>query len=435
MLTAADNELLCRVEPGTPMNATFKRYWLPAALSSDFPQANSDPRRIKMLCEDYVLFRDGNGDMACLRDRCCHRGASLTLGRTEDCGIRCIFHGWLFDKHGKILDLPNSKDDRFKERYRQPAFPAFEAGGMVWVYLGPPEVQPPVPDYHWLKYTPEQYFIQPVVFHANFTQVIDGGADSSHLTILHQDALARNLEGTTGEVRKRILASATPEFDTEETEFGQFSIAIREIPGESGEVVRSARLSAFIAPSTVMVTSGRKGAATWGVVVPMTSEISIFWIGMFNDEMKGDEAQDLMRFMSIDNENLDRLGNSRETYHLPDRANVFNNWMQNRDKMRSGETFTGLQLFIPEDIAVAESMGSVYDRTEENLVPADLAVVKIRRILLDAVRDVQSGRTPLGLGDSVDTAEIYTQEVKLEPGEDWREVAIPEAFRANSVPA
>jgi len=430
MLSTADNELLCRVEPGTPMNAAFKRYWLPAALISDFPTPDSDPRRVTLLCEDYVLFRDSNGDMACLRDRCCHRGASLALGRVEDCGVRCIFHGWQFDKNGKILDLPNSTDERLKERYRQPAFPTNEAGGMVWVYLGPKEEQPPFPNYHWLDYPEEQYFIQPVVFRANYTQVIDGGADSTHLTILHQDALRRGVDEENAGTRKRILADAAPEFDVEETEFGQFSVAIRKFENqETGEVEEFARLSAFIAPGTILVTGGRKGASGWGVIVPMTSEVSVFWIGNFNDEYRGDDAKNMLKFMSIDDESLEILGNARHNWHLPGKADVHNNWMQNREKMRSGESFAGLMLFLPEDIAVAESMGSIYDRTEENLVPQDIAVVKIRRILLDAARDVAAGKRPIGVRNPVDTAEIYTREAKLSPGQDWRDALIPDAFK------
>jgi phthalate 4,5-dioxygenase len=429
MLSREDNEVLCRVEPGTPMNAAFKRYWLPAALISDHPEPDSDPKRVTILCEDYVLFRDSNGDMACMQDRCCHRGASLTLGRVEECGIRCIFHGWKFDKSGAIVDLPNSTDDTYKNRYKQPAFPTYEAGGMVWVYLGPKEEQPPVPDYYWLDWTPEKYFIQPVVFDANFSQVIDGGADSSHLTILHQDALSRDTAGGGQDVRNRVLADAAPVFDSQETEFGQFSVAIRTTPDEDGNPITTARTSAFIAPSTVYVTFGTKTSGNWGVIVPVTSTRSIFWIGVFNDVFKGHDAKTLMHYLSIDDETLDKLGNSRAMCDRPDKASSRNNWMQDRAAMKAGERFTGLHLFIPEDIAVAESMGSIFDRGEENLVPADLAIVKIRRILLGMARDVAEGRKPIGHRASPKTSSIFCQEIRLESEDNWRSVALPEAFR------
>src|SRR5262245_20088350 len=94
MLTAEDNALLTRVEPGMPMHAAFKRYWLPAARSADLAEPDSDPVRLTLLCENYVMFRDSSGKVGILREGCCHRNASLVLGRVEDGGIRCLFHGW-----------------------------------------------------------------------------------------------------------------------------------------------------------------------------------------------------------------------------------------------------------------------------------------------------------------------------------------------------
>ncbi len=435
MLNEADNELLCRVEPGTPMHETFKRYWLPAAMTADFAAPDSDPLRVTLLCQDYVLFRDSNGDMACLRDRCCHRGASLTLGRVEDCGVRCIFHGWQFAKDGRIIDMPNATDPAYKERYRQPAFPTFEGGGMVWVYLGPKEEQPPVPNYHWFDFPPGQAFLAPVVFHANYTQVLDGGADSSHLSILHQDAFRRAMPGSDNSARQRVLADAAPKFEVEESTFGQYSIAIRSEQDDSGKVQRTGRVSVFIAPSTVLVTGGPPRVGSWAIAVPVTSERTIFWLGFFNENYQGDDWVGAMRYTSTDPETLDRLGNSRETWHLPGKADVHNNWMQDREAMRRDGLFTGLQLFIPEDIAVAESMGAIYDRGEENLVPADQVIVRIRRILLDAARDVAAGRKPVGTREPIDTSKIVAFEVRLDEDEDWRDDVIPREFRSDMQPA
>jgi len=436
MLSREDNELMCRVEPGFPMHEAFKRYWLVAGLSEDHPAPDSDPKRTTLLGEDYVLFRDSQGRIGCLRELCCHRGASLCLGRVEDGGIRCIYHGWKFDADGAILDMPNAADQRFKERYRQPAFPVREIGGLIWVYLGPAGEQPPPPDYYWLHLPADRVWIAPTVFEANYTQVIDGGADSSHLTILHQNALRRQLMDTDGRVRDRILADAAPTFDRAPTEFGQFSVAIRKVPAPDGALVKVARCSAFVAPSTVMVTGGDRRRGTWGVAVPVNSHRTIFYIGVFDldlaldTESKRNEAR---AFQGLDPENMAHLGISRETCDRPDKFGRANNWMQDRASMRSGASFTGLSLFIPEDIAVSESMGSIFDRSTENLVPADVPIVGIRRILLEMVRDVQAGRKPIGLRSPVDTSKIVCREAQLDDGQSWTELLVPEDFRAEPV--
>jgi phthalate 4,5-dioxygenase len=428
MLTHEDNELLCRVEPGTPMHEAFKRYWLVAGRVKDLGGPDCDPQRVTILCEDYVMFRDSAGKVGFLRERCCHRGASLCLGRNEEGGIRCIYHGWKFAVDGTVLDTPNTTDEKFKTRYRQPSFPAVELGGLIWVYLGPKELQPPLPDYYWLHYDDSKRDIAPVMFNANYTQAVDGGADSSHLTILHQDALGRTT-GRLDDVRERILKNSAPRFETYPTDFGQFSVAVRTVPGADGEMIESARVSAYIAPSTVQVTGGIKGRGGWGVATPVTSEKTIFYIGVFDKDGVGDWADQAQRFQNIDDESLHRIGIHPNS---PDREEKFsraNNWGQDRAKMKAGKAFAGLHLFIPEDIAVAESAGAIYDRSEENLVPADQVIVRIRRILMDIARDVKAGRQPLGLRDAVDTSAIYTAEATLQPGDDWRQVALPPEFR------
>lgn len=428
MMTREDNDFLCRVEPGTPMNAAFKRYWLVAGLSRDFPQANSDPRRSTMLGEDYVLFRDSNDKIGCLRELCCHRGASLCLGRIEEGGLRCIFHGWKFDVDGTIIDMPNATDDRFKQRYRQPAFPVVERGGLIFVYLGPREEQPPFPNWRWLDFAPEQYFIAPVIYNTNYIQAIDGGADSSHLTTLHQDALTRQHPVTDNNAFRRIMADAAPRFDTYATEFGQFSAAFRTITRPDGSTYETCKTSVFAAPSTVITNGAYPDQGTFAFFTPIDSHRTIGYLGNYDSAWTTpEEPLAAMRFMSLDPETLGRLGFSPETCDSPGRASRDNNWYQDREGMRNGR-FTGMPPFIPEDIIVAESMGAIYDRTQENLIPADQVVVRIRRILMDMARDVQEGRKPIGLRSPVDYSNVYVGEGAVEKGQSWQKITLPEEF-------
>lgn len=427
-MTREDNEFVTLVEPGTPMNAAFKRYWLAAGMSKDFPEPMSDPKRSTMLGEDYVLFRDSEGRMGCLRELCCHRGASLCLGRSEEGGLRCVFHGWKFNVDGTIIDMPNATDDRFMKRYRQPAFPVVEKGGLIFVYLGPPEEQPPFPEWRWLDFAPEQTFVSAVVYRTNYIQAIDGGADSSHLTTLHQDALTRAHPATDNAVFKRIMADAAPRFDAYPTEFGQFSAAFRTITREDGSTYETCKTSVFAAPSTVITNGAYPDQGTFAFFTPVDSCTTIGYLGNYDSAWTSlEQPLAAQKFMSLDPETLGELGFSPETADSPRRASRENNWYQDRAGMRKGR-FTGMAPFIPEDIIVAESMGAIYDRTQENLIPADQIVVRIRRILTDMARDVQQGNKPVGVRSPVDYGKICVGEGEVEAGENWAEKVLPPEF-------
>src|ERR1700733_9554860 len=142
MLSHEDNELMCRVGAGTAMGIALRRYWLPALQSSDL-KAGGDPRRVELLGQTFVAFRGTDGRVGILDEFCPHRAASLVLGHVEECGLRCIYHGWKFDADGKVLETPNVADAKFTQRLKAKAYPAREAGGLIWTYLGPAEKCPP----------------------------------------------------------------------------------------------------------------------------------------------------------------------------------------------------------------------------------------------------------------------------------------------------
>src|SRR5829696_5047338 len=143
MLSREENELLTRVGPGTAMGHLMRSYWIPALLSEEISSADGPPVRVRLLGEDLVAFRDSDGRVGLLGEHCAHRGTSLFFGRNEQCGLRCVYHGWKYDVAGRVLDTPAEPgDSSFKERLRQPSYPTHEAGGMIWAYLGPQEKQP-----------------------------------------------------------------------------------------------------------------------------------------------------------------------------------------------------------------------------------------------------------------------------------------------------
>src|SRR5579871_4462757 len=147
MLSKEDNERLTRVGPGTPMGNVFRRYWLPAILSSELPRPDGAPVRLRLLGEDLVAFRDTNGAVGLVDAYCPHRRAPMFLGRNERGGLRCVYHGWKFDVSGKCLEMPTEpRDSTYKDRIRIKSYAAWEGGGMIWAYMGPKEDAPPPPD-------------------------------------------------------------------------------------------------------------------------------------------------------------------------------------------------------------------------------------------------------------------------------------------------
>src|SRR5262245_32566747 len=188
MLTKEDNELLTRTGPGTPMGTLFRRFWWPALLPSELPSADSDPLRFRIMGEDLIAFRDSNGKVGFLAHNCPHRGASLFFGRNEEGGLRCVYHGWKFDTDGNCVDMPNEPaESDFKSKVRAVAYPAAEYAGVIWIYMGPPDKQPPLPQYQWcMQPNAERSTASKWMQDSNYAQALEGNIDSSHITFLHR---------------------------------------------------------------------------------------------------------------------------------------------------------------------------------------------------------------------------------------------------------
>lgn len=379
------NAILTDVSPGAPMHDAISRYWLPALLSRDLPDPDGAPRRVTLLSRDFVAFRDTDGRVGLLDEHCCHRSASLCLGRVEDGGIRCIYHGWKYDVNGVVLDMPNVSDDRIKARIRQGAYPVREAGGIIWVYIGPKDQEPPLPHLAAFDVPETHRFSEIVVSSVNYTQMVEGVLDSSHVGVLHHDVAS-----------PEIRADPSPDIEIEETDFGFRYCAMRAAVGADGSPEIYGRVSTFAFPSSVYVNH----TGILLIAVPVTTArahfVMIFW-----DEEKpvgiGQDKEDLRAFYGIDDEGLQTWGLGRDMHDLPSSPNRANNWRQDRDRMRKGESFTGMHRFIPEDFGVAQSMGAVLDRTREHLVPADRAIVKYRRLMIENAQSIAAGAAPIGL--------------------------------------
>ena len=164
MLSREENELITRVGQGTPMGNAMRRYWIPALLARDIAEPDGPPVRVRLLGADLVAFRDSEGRVGLLDEYCPHRRASLFFGRNEECGLRCVYHGWKFDVAGTCVDQLNEpRENQFLHKIHITAYPTVDLGEIVWAYLGPPERMPATPKFAWTQ-VPET--------HRHWTKVI-----------------------------------------------------------------------------------------------------------------------------------------------------------------------------------------------------------------------------------------------------------------------
>ena len=220
MLSEAENERLTRVGAGTPMGNVMRRYWLPALLSEELPEPDGAPVRVRLLGEDLVAFRDTSGNVGLVDAFCPHRRAPMFFGRNEECGLRCVYHGWKFDRNGTCVDMPSEPPDSlFKDEGPLTAYPTWEGGGMVWTYMGPPELQPPAPDYELVRAPETHRFVSKTFEDANWLQALEGGLDTSHSSFAHNMNV-----GDKTYLRNRDTA---PRLEVERTDYGYRYAGIR----------------------------------------------------------------------------------------------------------------------------------------------------------------------------------------------------------------
>lgn len=406
MLSREENDRLCRIGPGTPMGALFRRYWMPISLSERFPAPGCAPRAERLLGQDFVVFRGGDGNVGVLDELCMHRGASLALGRVEDCGIRCVYHGWKFGADGSVLEIMNLPADKRPPRLRAPAYPAVEAGGVIWVYLGPKEKQPPAPRFAYMDLPEENRVVLRVDGNYNWVQSAEGGLDSSHVSILHSNA-ARPGWKDTGAAQIGAMNDTGPALEIEDTEFGYHYAAFRRgAPGGPDNV----RIVPFIMPCGRIIPGGAlQGAENFTFVyeTPIDDENTATYSVRYGSQPLTMEGR--LREMGLDDPDyfdrragrlLLRRGDLRQKQGISD------------------ENWTGYRGIALEDVAIATSMHPIYDRSGEHLIASDLAVMRFRRRLLDAVDRMERGEEPIGIG--ADTNAIGAIDAARPASGHWR---------------
>ena len=186
MLRAEDNKFLTESGAGTGMGELLRRFWLPVLLSAELPEADGTPKKIVVMGEELLAFRDTRGVVGVIDQYCPHRGANLWLGRNEECGIRCVYHGWKFDTDGRCVDMPTSYPDlNAKDLIRIKSYPVREWGDMIWAYMGPADQVPELPDLEMALLPASHRYVTKKWQDCNWVQAMEGSIDTAHFTFAH----------------------------------------------------------------------------------------------------------------------------------------------------------------------------------------------------------------------------------------------------------
>lgn len=352
MLSKEENELLTRVGPGTPAGEMLRRYWWPVGFTEHVKEKGR-PVRTRLLGEDLVLFRDGNGRLGLLGLHCSHRGTSLEFGRVEDRGIRCCYHGWLYDVRGRCLEQPaEPEDSRFKDRVQHPAYQAEEIGGFIFAYIGP-EPAPLLPNYDLFLREDGEREVGAGHDYCNWLQRAENSVDQTHLVALHASEYPH-------------LALKRPVIGWERRDYGA-KISM-QVPG-----ISKPKSSHWIFPSHTRHTTARKGRKPDHAIrfrVPMDDTNTMtFWLRFYPYGEEDRSKPFLLKTLGFEN----------------DQAGVYE---------RVDDGWWGVASHDQDRVA-QESQGPIYDRTKEHLGASDQGVIMLRTMIKESIDAVRHGKDPV----------------------------------------
>jgi phenylpropionate dioxygenase-like ring-hydroxylating dioxygenase large terminal subunit len=412
MLTPEENERATRVGAGTPGGKMLRRYWWPLCLTSELPEKDGAPLRVRLLGENLIAFRDSEGKVGLVDAFCPHRRAPLFFARNEECGLRCVYHGWKFDTAGNCVDMPSEPaGTTLQAKVKLLAYPTHEKGGVVWTYMGPKELQPAEPDYEWTRAPETHRFVSKTFENCNYLQALEGGLDTAHSSFAHNNHM-----GDAAVLRQRDRA---PGIDVERTDYGYSYISTRDM-GADGSYVR---VYHYVMPAQQM----RANLVGWfggknetprldgHIWVPIDDETSFVynWMCAYDESVPLDPAWLAQRETSMGRGAVDLIPG---TFRL--KRNQSNDYLIDRSVQKT-KSFTGIVGVNTQDFALQEGMGPVSDRTREFLGTSDKAIVAMRRLLLDAIEVNEKAGDPPGLR-AESTRAIRPHDNIVAKNQDWR---------------
>ena len=390
MIPHDQNEYLCRTDAGTPMGDLFRRYWIPAMMAEELPEPDCPPVRVSLLGERLIAFRDTEGKIGLMDEFCAHRGVSLWFGRNEEGGLRCPYHGWKYDRTGQCVEVPSEpKSSGFCERIKLKAYPTLELGGVIWTYMGPIDLMPEPPAYEWTKVPASHRYLSKRWQQCNYLQAMEGGIDSSHVSFLHSgeinsDPLHKGTQGA------KYARSTNTTFDIHQSPAGLLIGARR--PAEPG--THYWRVTQWMMPWYTLIPPYHGNALNGHAWVPMDDHNCMAWTMTFHPTRPLTEAE----IEAMD------AGHGVHAELIPDgsfrpQANIDNDYLMDRQAQREKRYYSGIKGIAIQDASLQESMGPIADRSKENLVSTDNAIIMARMRLRKAAQALEAGKpdAPPGL--------------------------------------
>ncbi len=404
VLTDEDNELLSRTGPGTPMGDLFRRFWIPAALSSEL-EADGAPLRLRLLGEDLLAFRDSSGQAGIVEPYCSHKLAPLFFGRNEACGLRCVYHGWKFGVDGRALDLPNvdaHAAERMKPQVAIRAYPVREAGGVLWTNLGPVAGRATIPGLEWTQLPPGHVYLARWLQRSNYAQGLEGELDSAHLSFLHRGL---NPGGRMTPALESVQTDGAPVLEVEATPYGMTYGARRTVSAGGYHW----RTTNWLLPFYSLLASAARSPGqlfTGRAWVPVDDEhVTTFHYIYRLDRPITDEERATIEegdfFPPLRERAAVRLGDGTTIDTFVPLANKENDYQIDR-ALQKTQNFTGIRGANDQDRCLQENMASAFGlgpgkiaaRSREHLVASDRAGIMMRRVLIAAARDLRAGKEP-----------------------------------------
>ena len=384
MITLEQNEQLTKTGAGTLMGDLLRRYWVPALMAEEIAEPDGAPVRVQLLGEKLIAFRDSSGKVGVLEEFCAHRGVSLWFGRNEEGGLRCPYHGWKYDVTGQCTDLPSEPEETgIRRDMKLTAYPTLEQGGVIWIYMGPPELQPEPPGLEWTLVAPEQRFVSKRLQECNFLQALEGGIDSSHVSFLHAGALHKDPLFVGSRGNEYNLRDRMPFFDVVDFDGGLLIGARRN--ADEGRYYW--RITPWIMPWHTIIPprAGHPlGAHVW---VPIDDERCWTWSINYHPA----------RALSEKEVAAMKNGAGIHVNYVPGSfvplANKSNDYLMDRAGQKRGETYSGVEGISMQDASLQESMGPLQNRIKEHLVLTDKGIVATRARLLKAARLNRDGKS------------------------------------------
>ena len=423
MLTPEENDILTRVTGDAPMARLMRQHWTPVCLIEEVAEPDGTPLRVEVLGESYVAFRDSKGRLGMLDELCPHRKASLVYGRNEECGLRCLYHGWKMDVEGNVVAMSSEPEGSpLMDKVKARAYPVVEWGGFVWAWLGDkdqmPEFQPPA----FAPTADTPVAILKVRVPANWAQIHEGQIDSAHSSSLHSSTMKpARVEGAAADDKAwyRPSTDKSPRMQTETTSYGFHYAAIRK-PIKNAATHHYLRVTEFVAPyySLIPPNNNYKVAS---VIVPINDDETAFHFIAFGGPNVPTTEQWRAFNHTVRGTDLDEKWRSRRTLE--------NDFLQDRELMKQGH-FTGVPGIPNEDIIMWVSMGSRVQRHTDILGASDLAIVEFRRLMTDAARKVAEGGRAIGTDSPIPQAKIASHEGVYPKEVDWRTLVARETAQA-----